>query len=79
MTDADESGPQQAALARNWLTVLLVDAALGLVGVLAGIAAVVWWHVVIGAVLIAAGLGYLIAVVRRGIEWRSQRRAAGLS
>lgn len=68
-----------AALAGNWRTVLAVDASLGLGGLLAGLAAMVWLNLLVGGLIVAAGGTYVVLVVRRGIDWRAQRRAAGLS
>jgi hypothetical protein len=66
-----------AAFARNWRTVLLVDALIGLAvtvaGVVAGLAGSAVWFAV--AVL---GALYVGAVARRYGRWRRLRGAAGL-
>lgn len=78
--DADEDlPPHPAAAAVNWRSVLLADAALGVVALLAGLAMVAWWSVVIGAGVASLGFAYLALVWRRGQLWLAWRRRAGLS
>ena len=67
-----------AALAANWRTVLLVDAALGLLAALGGVAVAVLLHIVAGVTLAGAGLAYLGLVGRRYGQWRRRREDAGL-
>lgn len=70
-------GPR-AAYATNWKAVLAVDAAMGLVVVLAGLVAMVVWVFWLGAVLALVGCLYVAMVVRRGDHWRRLRSDAGL-
>jgi hypothetical protein len=70
-------GPR-AAYAVNWLTVLLVDGAMGAVVVIAGLVALIAWNFYLGAFLMLVGCLYVAMVVRRGNHWRRLRRDAGL-
>ena len=67
----------RAAYAVNWRRILVVDAAVAVVIVLAGLAVVVVLGNLLGVVVAAAGVAYLVAVVRRYRTWRGRRRAAG--
>lgn len=64
----------EAALAANWRTILLVDAAIGWAMVV--LAFVI--QGIIGLVLLGAGGAYLVLNLRRGRRWRRLRREAGL-
>jgi hypothetical protein len=66
-----------AALARNWWTVLLVDAAMGLAVAVAGVAVLALWHL-LGVLMIGVGLAYLLPIARRARRWSGLRREAGL-
>ncbi len=67
------------AYAPNWRQVIIADAAVGVVGVIAGLAVLFALNsVVIGAGLAALGAVYLVAVVRRALRWRRLRSDAGL-
>ena len=66
------------AYAANWKAVLAADAAGGLVLLAIGLAVLVAVHVVMGALIAAAGATYLVLVARRARHWASLRRAAGL-
>ena len=68
----------EAAFASNWRTVILVDAALGLAVVVAGVAWAVVADAVLGAVTGAAGTAYTVLVARRFARWRRRRAEAGL-
>lgn len=63
-----------AAYAANWKTVILVDAALGWVAVVVGLALAS----LVGVVLAALGAVYLVAVWRRLRRWRRLRIERGL-
>jgi hypothetical protein len=63
----------EVAYAANWRSVLLVDAVLGLLGVLAGIGVAVRGNGVIGSLLVGAGLGYLCLTARRYVRWKALR------
>jgi len=63
-----------AAYAPNWKTVILVDAALGWVAIIVGLALAS----VPGLVVAFAGAAYLMAVWRRLRRWRRLRLARGL-
>jgi hypothetical protein len=63
----------EVAYAANWRSVLLVDAVLGLLGVLAGIGVAVRGNGVIGSLLVGAGLGYLFLTARRYVRWKALR------
>jgi uncharacterized membrane protein len=67
-----------AALAPNWRRVLLVDAFVGVLALVLGIAAVIGWNRIVGWVLVLLGLVYLFAVVGRYRTWKIHRREAGL-
>jgi hypothetical protein len=67
-----------AAYASNWKQILLVDASMGLVVLLAGLVVVLLWNVWIGAGLGALGAAYVYAVYRRYQQWKGTREAAGL-
>jgi len=74
---SDFPGPR-AAYAVNWRMVLAVDAAMGVVVVVAGLIALVVWNFYLGAFLMLVGCLYVAMVVRRGERWRRLRRDAGL-
>jgi hypothetical protein len=78
-TDEHDPPPNAAARAVNWWVVLLADAALGVVLVLAGLALlVVWDQVVVGAGVAALGMAYGMVVWRRRSLWLAWRRRNGL-
>ena len=66
-----------ATFAPNWLAVLAADGLVGLLIIAAGIAVVLWlgWP---GWFVVAAGILYVLMVVRRGLQWRWLRGQAGL-
>jgi hypothetical protein len=74
---ARSPGPR-AAYAVNWRTVLVVDAAMGLAVVVAGLIALVVWNFWLGAFLMATGCAYMGMVAFRADQWRRLRRDAGL-
>jgi len=78
--DADEHRlpGSRAAYAANWLTVLVVDGAMGAAVVIAGLIALIVWNFYVGAFLMLVGCLYVAMVVRRGNQWRLLRRDAGL-
>ncbi len=77
--DGSERRPgPQVAYAVNWLTVLAVDATMGLIVVVAGLVALIVWNFYLGAFLMLMGCLYVAMVVRRGDRWRRLRRDAGL-
>ncbi|HZQ85980.1 MAG TPA: hypothetical protein VFA83_14120 [Acidimicrobiales bacterium] len=65
------------AYAANWRTVLLVDAAVGAVAAAVGMA-LLFKIPALGGLLVAGGLVYVVAVVRRARHWARLRREAGL-
>ena len=65
-----------AAYASNWKTVLAVDAALGILGVAAGIGIAARGNSVAGSVLVGAGAAYLALTLRRFLRWRHLRASA---
>jgi hypothetical protein len=67
-----------AAYAANWRTVLAVDATLGVVALIAGLALALAVSAVVGAVLAVAGAGYAALVALRARRWAQLRREAGL-
>jgi hypothetical protein len=67
-----------AAYARNWRTVLAVDAGMGVVLLLAGVVLAVVWNPVAGGFMGSLGLVYVVLVARRARAWRQLRRDAGL-
>jgi len=71
--------PSPAAAAANWRTVVAVDASVGLVVLLAGMALSLLWQPVVGAGVASLGLVYTALVVRRARRWAAWRRAAGLT
>lgn len=71
--------PSPAAAAANWRTVVAVDAAVGLVVLLAGVALSLLWQPVVGAGVASLGLVYTALVARRARRWAAWRRTAGLS
>jgi hypothetical protein len=83
--DLDDGGDDEpelrgnpAVYARNWRTVLAVDAGMGVLVIVAGVIAAVAWNLVLGGVLGSLGVAYVALVVRRGREWSALRREAGL-
>jgi hypothetical protein len=77
--DVHDPPPNPAAAASNWWVVLVADAGLGVVVVLAGLALLaVWGLVVVGAGVAALGLGYALVVGRRASLWSAWRRRHGL-
>ena len=66
-----------ATFAPNWKTVLVADAAVGLVIVVLGVLLAAWimW---VGLPVIAVGIVYVFLVVRRALQWRWLRNKAGL-
>jgi hypothetical protein len=66
------------AYARNWRTVLLMDAALGVAVAVAGVVVLARSSPLLGVLLIGGGLAYLLPIARRARRWRALRREAGL-
>jgi hypothetical protein len=66
-----------AAHAANWRTLLIVDACLGLVVVIAGAAMAVAVNVVVGTLFVAVGALYVSLVAARARRWNRLRREAG--
>ena len=64
-----------AALARNWWTILLLDNAFGVGLLLLGLSA----GGVGGAILVTIACAYLFFSIGRIVKWRRIRRQAGLS
>jgi hypothetical protein len=64
-----------AAFASNWRAVLAVDAFVGLVVALAGVAAALAVNLVVGTAMVALGAGYLALVGSRARRWARLRRA----
>jgi hypothetical protein len=75
--DAPRPG-HPAAYAPNWKRILIVDAGVGLVCFVVGVALMARWNVVVGAAVGAFGLGYVGLVFRRYQLWRAHRIDAGL-
>lgn len=67
-----------AALAANWKLIILVDVALGVAVLGAGLVALATGSVVVGGFLVAAGGSYVAAGWRRRSRWRRLRLEAGL-
>jgi hypothetical protein len=67
-----------AAYAANWRTVLLVDAAVGLMGVTLGLVLALTVTVAGGVLLAVAAAGYGSLVAVRTRRWARLRRQAGL-
>ena len=63
-----------AAYAANWRTILVVDLVVGLLPVALGLLSTSVW----GLLPIAAGVAYLVLVIRRARRWRRLRADAGL-
>ena len=75
MSSYDERG----ALAPNWRTILVVDAAIGVVAVIVGAVLAIVGSTFVGALLTAAGAVYLVFNVRRLRRWKRLRAEAGLT
>jgi hypothetical protein len=73
-----EGRQDRVALAPNWRTVLAVDAGIGLVVFVAGVALMFLWDVVVGAFIAAGGCTYVTVVARRYLQWQKVRHDAGL-
>jgi len=67
-----------AALAVNWRTVLAVDAAVGLVVLIAGLVVALAATVAGGVLLAVSGAAYASMVAVRARRWDRLRREAGL-
>lgn len=67
-----------AALAANWRTVVLADAALGVIGLLGAVFTLLFINVVVGAIASALVIAYLALVTQRARRWRRLRQEAGL-
>jgi hypothetical protein len=65
-----------AAHAANWRTLLIVDASLGLVVLVAGVALALAVNVVVGTLVVAVGAAYLALVASRARRWVRLRREA---
>ncbi|HEY2300969.1 MAG TPA: hypothetical protein VGH66_03710 [Acidimicrobiales bacterium] len=66
-----------AAYAANWRTLLLVDAGLGVVVMVAGAALALAVNVVVGTLFVAVGAAYCALVASRARRWIRLRRQAG--
>jgi hypothetical protein len=73
MTRTDDS----AAQAPNWRTVLVVDAALGVVISIGGVVLAVVVNVIVGFLVVALGAAYTALVGARARRWARLRREAG--
>jgi hypothetical protein len=62
-----------AAYAANWRTILVFDAAIGLLVMAAGVALVATGSRVVGVVMAAAGVGYTALVGARARRWHRLR------
>lgn len=76
-SEARSAGPA-AAYAKNWLTVLAVDALVGIAVLVLGVFLTIRWNPIGGGFIASLGLVYVVLVVRRGRGWAELRRAAGL-
>ena len=68
----------QAAMASNWRQVLVVDAAVGAVVVVAGLVVALFLSPAVGILISAAGIAYLVGGLLRWRRWARLRAAAGL-
>lgn len=66
-----------AAYAPNWKTVLAVDASIGLVVLVAGVAGAIAWNPLAGGFVGSLGFVYVAFVARRARDWQALRRDAG--
>jgi uncharacterized membrane protein HdeD (DUF308 family) len=66
------------ALASNWRTVLAVDAALGVVVLVAGLATIFMLNAVFGVAMVVVGVAYLALIGSRTRRWLRLRREANL-
>ncbi len=66
------------ALASNWRTVLAVDAGLGFVLLVAGLATIFVINAVFGIVMVFVGVAYLALIGSRTRRWLRLRREANL-
>jgi hypothetical protein len=66
-----------AAHAANWRTLLVVDAGLGVVVIIAGAALALAVNVVVGTLVLAVGAAYTSLVASRARRWIRLRRQAG--
>lgn len=67
-----------ATFAGNWRTVLLADASVGLVVLIAGLLIMLLWISWIGIAVMIVGAAYILMVGRRFLQWRWLRREVGL-
>ncbi len=70
-------GPD-AVYARNWKTVLAVDASMGVAVVVAGLFLAVVWNPIGGGFLGSLGAVYVFLVAKRAATWAAWRRDVGL-
>jgi hypothetical protein len=73
MTRTDDS----AARAPNWRTVLLVDAAIGIVVSIAGVVLALVVNLAVGSLIVAVGAAYTALVGSRARRWARIRRESG--
>jgi hypothetical protein len=66
------------ALASNWRTVLAVDAGLGLIMLVAGLATILVINAAFGVAMVAVGVAYLALIGSRTRRWLRLRREANL-
>ena len=69
------SARDEAAYARNWWSILLIDASLGVAAAAFGVWRLLSGSALLGAALAAAGVVYVVLVGRRFLRWRSLRAA----
>ena len=70
-------GPD-AVYAKNWKTVLAVDAGMGVAVVIAGLWLAVVWNPIGGGFLGSLGAVYVFLVAKRAATWAAWRRDVGL-
>lgn len=68
-------GDDSAAYAVNWRVVLVADALVGVVVVIAGVVALLAWNAVVGAMLILVGAVYVGLIGARARRWSRLRRS----
>lgn len=70
-------GPD-AVYAKNWKTVLAIDAAMGVAVVVAGLFLAISWNPIGGGLLGSLGAVYVFLVAKRAATWAAWRRDVGL-
>lgn len=64
-----------AAFAVNWRTVLVVDALVGVLMAVVGVAAYFLWNIGVGLALMIVGAVYVVLVANRARRWSRLRRS----